>query len=463
MSPQQPPPKATAEDKWPAAAEKDYERVRELGRGNFGAVWLCKNKKALATSKDINDKTAGYVAVKNVDISKPSFKAYAEREIAVLSEMNHPCVINLVKAYKATKKTPDCRLVVMSLANGPNLKSVVETGGAVGLPLARLVSRHLVSAVSYLHTRAVVHRDIKTDNCALCRIDVDPSGAGYDWMKDDLIWSDDSDAQKEVDSGRWRIVLVDFGMARALSAEDMGLKPKEEKKEEKKDDEKTDEEALMASARKLGGGLAPLEEEEPSPEKEKANGKPSRRLHRAESVSRLKIKRLSALGTYEFAAPEISQQYRKKTAADVAKTKSLTKCIADYGLIADAYSLGTTLREVLTGVPPSIEEQEVDAYIKKKSKGSGMASKLMGKKKRKRRFCKMDEIPSAAALLINKLSEKKASNRITVREGQIHPWIAGGVGEPKFKLPEGDVKTRSGTKMVYLECATDGTFDKEVM
>ena len=461
MSPQQPPPKATAEDKWPAAAEKDYERVRELGRGNFGAVWLCKSKKAPATSKDAADKTSAYVAVKNVDISKPSFKAYAEREIAVLSEMNHPCVINLVKAYKATKKNPDCRLVVMSLANGPNLKSVVETGGAVGLPLARLVSRHLVTAVSYLHTRAVVHRDIKTDNCALCRIDVDPSGYGYDWMKDDLIWSDDSDAQREVDSGRWRVMLVDFGMARALSAEDMGLKPKEEKKEEKNDDEKEiDEKALMASTSKLG--LAPVVEEEPSPEKERAIRKPSRRLNRAESVSRLKIRRLSALGTYEFAAPEISQQYRKKTAADLAQTKSLTKCIADYGLISDAYSLGTTLREVLTGVPPSIEEQEVDAYIKKKSKSS-MASKFMGKKKRKRRFRKMDEIPSAAALLINKLSEKKASNRITVREGQIHPWIAGGVGEPKFKLPEGDVKTSSGTKMVYLKCATDGTFDKEVM
>lgn len=57
------PPKGTAEDKWPASAEKDYERVREIGRGNFGAVWLCRKKKG-AQKKDSRDKTAGYVAVK---------------------------------------------------------------------------------------------------------------------------------------------------------------------------------------------------------------------------------------------------------------------------------------------------------------------------------------------------------------------------------------------------------------
>jgi len=57
---------ATGDDKWPAAAEKDLERVRELGRGNFGAVWLCKSKKAAQTKKTGDDKdlTAGYVAVK---------------------------------------------------------------------------------------------------------------------------------------------------------------------------------------------------------------------------------------------------------------------------------------------------------------------------------------------------------------------------------------------------------------
>lgn len=411
--------------------------------------------------------------LQNVDISKPSLKAYAEREIAVLSEMDHPDVISLVKAYKATKKHPDCRLVVMSLANGPNLQNVVEIGGAVGLPLARLISRHLVAAVSYLHTRAVIHRDIKTDNAALCRIDVDPATGSYDWKKDDLIWSDGEEAQRAVDYGRWRIILVDFGMARALAPEDMGLKApvKEEKKEEGKDKDgdmdDDDEAALLNSARKLGGVTPPAKQDPPSSSPPK---KPSRRtrsvlgrsgLSRGESISRIRIKRLSALGTYDFAAPEISEEYRKKTEDDVAKTKSLTKCIADYGLIADAYSLGTTLKECLTGVPASVDAMDVETYMKKKSKQS-LGSKLMGKKKRKRVFRKMTDLPSDAALLVNKLSERNAKNRITVREAQINRYIGGGMGDPIYKLPQGDIKTNSGSKMMYLRCASDGTFDKEV-
>ena len=127
-------------------------------------------------------------------------------------------------------------------------------------------------------------------------------------------------------------------------------------------------------------------------------------------------------------------------------------------MIADAYSLGATLKEVVTGIPPSLEPDEIEPYIKKKSK-VGLGSKLMGKKKRKRHFRRMDECPTDASLLINKLSEPKSKDRITVREAQIHPWIAGGIGETKYKLPEGDVKTTSGSKMQFLDCATDGTFD----
>lgn len=68
-------PKASGDDNWPAAAEKDLERVRELGRGNFGAVWLCKSKKAAQTKKtrDGKDLTAGYVAVKVRRLCLPTF------------------------------------------------------------------------------------------------------------------------------------------------------------------------------------------------------------------------------------------------------------------------------------------------------------------------------------------------------------------------------------------------------
>ena len=80
---------------------------------------------------------------------------YAEREIAILTELRHPNIIRLILAYDLFHST---RLVVMQLARGPNLHQLVVRRGALGLPLCRLVSRLLIAAVGYMHGRAVIHR-----------------------------------------------------------------------------------------------------------------------------------------------------------------------------------------------------------------------------------------------------------------------------------------------------------------
>ena len=197
------------DDEWPEEAESMYERVEVLGRGSFGVVWMAKR-----LSKPESELDDDYVAIKNIEIKESKGMIYAQREISILQELRHPNVIRLIRAFPVYKNR--CQLVAMQMARGPNLQYLVSKRGALGLPLARLVARHLIAAVSYLHGRAVIHRDIKPTNCILENTQLATQDI-YDWVGDDMIWSDSPEAQRIVTSGKLKLMLVDFGCARALS------------------------------------------------------------------------------------------------------------------------------------------------------------------------------------------------------------------------------------------------------
>ena len=115
----------------------------------------------------------------------------------------------------------------LQLARGPNLQRVVGKRGALGLPLCQLISRELVAAVSYLHGRGVLHRDIKPTNLILENTEVRPVDY-YDYSHDNAIWSDGPEAEIMVKRKKWKVMLVDFGFARALEASEVYLDNKDE-------------------------------------------------------------------------------------------------------------------------------------------------------------------------------------------------------------------------------------------
>jgi serine/threonine protein kinase len=176
---------------------------------------------------------------------------------------------------------------------------------------------------------------------------------------------------------------------------------------------------------------------------------------------------MSALGTKAYAAPEIKNLLRNKTQADMDRTKeALTECVADYGMIVDAYSVGWTLRVVLTGIPPNVSISQYMhkvSFVQEQIGESGcLCFKSTTPPPQPVKVRDIADLPKDATLLIAMMTKTNPDERITVREAQIHPYIRG-VGATPYELPQGDYPSRHGDPVVPLKCAASFSMTHSIL
>jgi len=218
-------------DEWPPEVAEAYEPIRKLGTGGFASVLLARRKGDVKDSTTSNGSSKGssLVAIKvagSADANKQQV-GYALREIEILMELSHPNIMQLIQHWEPPLESHKCAAVMaLSYAKGPDVNKLLNYGGKLSLVFARVVMAQLTDALAYLHSRAVIHRDIKPDNVIVTGAD----------MKDDAVYDDDEEAMAaataEDDSPpesdywqklvkKWHVTLVDFGFARALTPDDM--------------------------------------------------------------------------------------------------------------------------------------------------------------------------------------------------------------------------------------------------
>jgi NIMA (never in mitosis gene a)-related kinase len=141
---------------------KDFEIGKELGKGAFGSVSICKRKA-----------DGNMYAMKRVKISQLSSKERenALNEVRILASLSHPNIIGYKEAFfDEDSKTLN---IVMEFADDGDIESKIQKAIKSGTKIPEdTIWSYLIQVVQglkYLHDNSIMHRDLKCANIFLIK------------------------------------------------------------------------------------------------------------------------------------------------------------------------------------------------------------------------------------------------------------------------------------------------------
>ena len=128
-----------------------YRLVRLLGQGGMSDVY-----------EAIDERRDTAVAIKFVRSADPELARRFAQEVRALGRVEHPGLVRLI----GTGLADDHAYLVMELVHGSTLAEALRHG-PLGPERTAYLGASLAGALAYVHSRGVVHRDVKPSNILL--------------------------------------------------------------------------------------------------------------------------------------------------------------------------------------------------------------------------------------------------------------------------------------------------------
>ena len=132
-----------------------YKFGRVIGRGAFGKVNI-----------GLNILTGRIVAIKSFNkqnLSNEKAKRKILYETNLMRGLYHPSVTKILETFETDKYM----LIIMEYISGGNLQNFVKKRRKLCEKTARILYRQLIQGIKYIHSKGIVHRDIKLENILL--------------------------------------------------------------------------------------------------------------------------------------------------------------------------------------------------------------------------------------------------------------------------------------------------------
>eukprot|EP00928_Gymnodinium_smaydae_P062316 TRINITY_DN46213_c0_g1_i1.p1 TRINITY_DN46213_c0_g1~~TRINITY_DN46213_c0_g1_i1.p1 ORF type:complete len:539 (-),score=90.91 TRINITY_DN46213_c0_g1_i1:136-1752(-) len=166
-------PEITTVDGDALEMERHYQLLGEgpLGEGSFGLVWRCRKRKG----DDKSYRAAKIIRKARLQARDMRNILGPEGEVSVHLTMKHTHIVELFEFFDE----PSMITLVLEYCDGGDLFDAIITEGrqnpdrrGMSEASAARATRHILSALSYMHGQFVIHRDLKAENVLLAHAGV---------------------------------------------------------------------------------------------------------------------------------------------------------------------------------------------------------------------------------------------------------------------------------------------------